>query len=94
MTKRSNDDDDARARKARADAIRQARDQRNAALHRPPGAPGPDDVPDALPGAAPDELPDESPGTSDAPDHSPPAAPPNFVDLIDQTMRRPHKRAD
>jgi len=63
--------DDAQARKARADAIRRARDERNARIQS-----GSDSAEDAGTDA------DEQEGGGEASDS------PNYVDLIDQQMRR------
>jgi len=62
------DADDAQARKARADAIRRARDERNARIKS-----GDSEEADA----AADETPEDDAGDSA-----------NYVDLIDQRMRR------
>lgn len=62
------DSDDARARKARADAIRRARDERNARIKS-------GDTDDA-------DAPAEENPEADATDST------NYVDLIDQRMRR------
>jgi hypothetical protein len=78
--------DDAAARKARADAIRHARDSRNASINAPAAT-----SPSAAPGGTPtSETREAGEGHADAPS-VPGADHPNYVDFIDRKMRERDK---
>ena len=69
----ANEQDTPEARKARADALRRARDTRNDSIHEA--------------GEEPEDSPASSPPATDDAADGPEAEQPNFVDWIDRKMR-------